>query len=388
MSTPIVRKVGAAVAVSSVGALPVLLLGGLAVLPQDDLAFGEAELGTAVAAYFMSAALAAAPAGRLAERFAPRTVAWLGLACTAGSLLGIGLVANSSASLVCLLAFGGLGAALATVGTAVLVARGVAVHRQGVSFGVTQAAFPLAALLTGLSVPTIALTLGWRWPFILGAVAAPLAAAVMPAGDARRSGDRSREGDAPIDALILLALGMGLASAGGSSSATFIMASSVDRGVAPADAGLVLATGSFAGLAARIFVGWLADRFGQGPLLLVAILMAVGAVGYVGLAFSESPALIVFFTTLAFSGGWGWPGLILLATSRASPAAPGIAIGVVFVGGMAGAVVGPLVFGSLAEHVAFSVSWFLMATMALVGVGAILLSHQRTLRPRPSLGRQ
>jgi MFS family permease len=389
VSVSVVRTVGVTAAVLTVSALPVLLVGGLAVLIQEDLAFGEAQLGIAVAAYFASGALAAAPAGRLAERLGPRSTAWLGLACAVGSLLGIALVARSWAALVLLLALGGIGSMLALLGVSVLLVRGVAARRQGVAFGVTQAALPLAAMLAGLSVPAIALTLGWRSAFILGVVIAPLAAAAMPAGDARLSGDgRSRARDTSVGALILLAIGMGLASAGGNSSAAFIVASSVDRGFSPAHAGLVLAAGSFVGVAVRVVAGWLADRLDRWSLLLVAMLLAVGAAGYVGLAFSQHPALIVVSATLAFGGGWGWPGLVVLAVSRANPAAPGTAMGIVFVGGMSGAVVGPLTFGALAENVGFSASWLLLAAMALVGVGMILLSRQRILRARPDLARR
>jgi MFS family permease len=386
VSATVIRKVSVAVAVSSVVALPVPLVGGLAVLLQEDLGFGDAQLGTAIAAYFASGALASPLVGRLAERLGPRTTVWLGLACALGSLLGIALVARSWASLVVFLALGGIGNTVGQLGANMIVVRGVVAHRQGVAFGVKQAAVPLAALFAGLSVPAIGLTFGWRWAFILGALIAPLVAAAVPINDARPSGDgRSRQRDTPVDALILLAIGVALAAAGGDSSAAFVVVYLVDRGFSPADAGLALAAGSFVGLAVRVLAGWLGDRLGRGSLLLAAIFTAVGAVGYVGLAIGGHPALIVLSVTLAFGGGWGWSGLWLLAVSRSNPVAPGTAMGIVHMGGMVGAVVGPLAFGALAEQVAFSASWLLMAAMAMVGIGTMLLSRQRILGARPDL---
>ncbi len=67
-----VRTMTVAIAATTVVALPALLVGGLAILIQRDLRFGEAELGGAIAASFAAAALVAVPAGRLAERLGPK----------------------------------------------------------------------------------------------------------------------------------------------------------------------------------------------------------------------------------------------------------------------------------------------------------------------------
>jgi MFS family permease len=158
------------------------------------------------------------------------------------------------------------------------------------------------------------------------------------------------------------------------------VASAVDRGVSPSHAGLVLALGSFIGILVRVAAGWFGDRLGRGSLLMVVGLVAVGVVGYVGLALTDEPVLIALFTVLAFGGGWGWGGLILLALARISPTAPGRAMGIVQVGPMSGAVLGPLAFGRLAETVSFGAAWAAMALLAVGGVATILLSRRRLLR--------
>jgi MFS family permease len=361
-----------------------MLVGGLAILIQQELGFGDAELGAAIAATFLSGAAVAVPAGRLAERFGPRRTTWAGLACGLAALLGIALFAYAWASLVVFLVLAGAGITLVQLGVNVLVARAVPPHRQGLAYGTKQAAVPLASFLAGFAVPVVGLTVGWRVAFILAAILVPIAALRMPHTPATpRSPSAAGAGEVPRNALILLTVGVALASAGGNSAPAFTVLSAVEKGLSASDAGLLLAVGSLAGIVVRIAAGWLGDRLGRNALLIVVGLVATGAIGFVGLAVSDQPFLITLFTVLAFGGGWGWGGLVLLALTRTSPAAPGRAMGIVQVGPMAGAVLGPLLFGWLAASVSYSAAWWTMALLATCGVWAILLSRRRLLEITP-----
>src|SRR5205823_1137887 len=60
------------------------------------------------------------------------------------------------------------------------LARSVPAHRLGLSFGVKQAAIPLATLLAGAAVPAVALTVGWRWAYVIAAGLAVLALVGAP----------------------------------------------------------------------------------------------------------------------------------------------------------------------------------------------------------------
>ena len=381
---PILSTLVVAIAATTVVALPTLLVGGLAVLLERDLDFGPSQLGVAVAASFGTGALAAAPIGRLVEHVGPRATMRLGLAFAATSLLGIGLVARSWILLVPFVAIAGLGVTTTQLGTNVLLARRIPPVRQGLAFGAKQAAVPLASLLAGLAVPVVGLTLGWQAAFLLAAAAVPLVALALP--DADRPAPRSQDApaDAPFRGLLVLAVGVAFASAAGNSTPAFIVASAVDRGLAEGQAGLVLAAGSIVGIAIRVLAGWGGDRLGRGSLRLVAGLLVTGAAGFAGLAVAEQPSLIVASTMLAFGGGWGWAGLVILAVSRTNPGATGRAMGIVQVGPMSGAVFGPLTFGFAAEHVGYGAAWALMATFALIGAATILASRRR-LRPIPSV---
>jgi MFS family permease len=379
-------QITAGIAATTVVALPTMLVGALAILIQRDLRFGEAELGAAVAVSFVSGAIVAVPAGRVVERLGPRRTTWLGLTFALVSLLGIGLVVRTWAVLVVFLLLAGIGITMVQLGVNLLVARAVPRAKQGLAYGAKQAAVPFASLLAGLALPVVGLTLGWQAAFVIAAVLVPLVAWRMPdAPAAPRLRTEPANVSVPLDGLVLLALGSALASAGGNSLPAFTVPSAVDRGMEPSQAGLVLAVGSFVGIVVRVLGGWLGDRLGRGSLLLVVGLIGLGAVGYVGLAVADHPLAVAVFTALAFGGGWGWAGLILLAVARTSPTAPGRAMGIVQVGPMTGAVLGPLVFGTLAEHVAFGAAWAVMALVAVAAVVMILLSRRALLR---SAGRQ
>ncbi len=76
-------------------------------------------------------------------------------------------------------------------------------HR-GLLFGAKQASVPLCIMIGGLSVPVVALTLGWRWAFVFGAALVllalvPLAGLGKPAVRARNKDARSF--DAPLHAV-------------------------------------------------------------------------------------------------------------------------------------------------------------------------------------------
>ena len=377
-----IRTVVLGIAATTVAALPALLVGGLAILIQRDLRFGQAELGVSIAASFAAGAVVAPAMGRLVERIGARRTTWLGLGFSAVALLGIGLLARVWPMVALFLAVGGMGITTVQLGVNVLLARAVPSGRRGFAFGTKQAAVPFASLLAGIALPVIGLTLGWQVAFVLAAVAIPLVVWKMPDVPSRPPASlASTRGDASLGGLVLLAVGVALASAGGNSAPAFLVASAVDRGMEPAQAGLVLATGSLVGIVVRVAAGWVGDRMGRGALLLVAGLVGMGAVGYIGLALAMHPLLIVLFTAFAFTG-WGWGGLIPLALTRTNPNALGWAMGIVQVGPMSGAVVGPLVFGILADRVSFSAAWLTMSLLAILGVAIILFGRTRMLASR------
>ena len=378
------RAVLLAVAVATAGVLPGFLTGGLAVQIRGELGFGEGALGFAVAAFFAASALASVVSGRVVERLGSTLGMRFAAVASAASLLAVSVLATSWWWLCACLVLGGLGNAISHPATHLLLAREVPQNRQGLAFGIKQAAIPAATLIAGLAVPLVATTVGWRWAFAGGAALVLCVALLVPKGEKRNKTRRVKEaraGDAPLAPLVLLALGIGLGSAAANPLGAFVVESAVAAGIGVGAAGLLLALGSAAGIGVRVVFGHLADRLNSGRLRLVAGMLGVGTVGFVLLASGSAPLLVVG-VTVAFAAGWGWPGLFNFAVVKSNPGAPAAATGITQTGASSGAAVGPLAFGLLVEETSFATAWLASGVVAIFAAAAILAGRGMLLRNR------
>ncbi|WP_410819921.1 MFS transporter [Micromonospora sp. 050-3] len=373
-----VRASTGAVVTTVACVLPVFLLGGLAVQMGTDLGFSPAGLGLAVSVYFGVSALASVPSGRLVERYGPAVVARCGILLAAGSMLAVAAFARSYPVLVGLLALSAAANALGQLSSNAALAQHVPARRQGLSFGVKQAAIPVSTLLAGVAVPTIALTAGWRWAFVAAAVAALTTLAAVPRqlpGLARRAG-AARAGRATA-ALVVIGAAATLASGAANSLGTFLVDSAAARGLSPGLAGLTLTLGSAVCVAARVGAGWLADRRETGHVALIAAMLLVGAVGLGLLALTGSVPLVVG-VVLGFGLGWAWPGLMNFAVVRLHPQSPAAATSITQTGVYAGGCLGPLSLGPLAAHLGYPAMWTI-AAVAMLLAAALMLVGSRLL---------
>ena len=165
--------------------------------------------------------------------------------------------------------------------------------RLGLSFGIKQAAIPIATLLAGAAVPTVALTVGWRWAYLIGAAVALLALLITPRDAAGRERSTSAPGERATAALSVIGIAAGLAAAAAGALGIFLVASAVDRGIDPGVAGLTLTLGSVVGLVLRLLHGWLADRRSGGHIAVVAGSLLLGAGGLALLAVPGTWALVM-----------------------------------------------------------------------------------------------
>src|SRR5690606_32255719 len=233
------RAVVGAVTTTIACVVPTFLVGGLAVQISAELGFDPAGLGLAVATYFAVGALASVPSGWLAERIGPAATAYAGIAVCVATLTGIAFT-GSFGGLLTLLAVAGVGNALGQLASNAVLAAHVPLRRQGLSFGLKQSAIPIATLLSGLAVPAVALTLGWRWAFGIAATLAAAATLLVPwRGHVLRRGTRERA-QAASGGLAVVGAAALLAAASANSLGTFLVDSAVVGGLAPTAAGLAL----------------------------------------------------------------------------------------------------------------------------------------------------
>lgn len=192
---PEIRAVAASIAGTSAGAMPAFLTGAIAVQLIDEIGLDARTLGLCLGGYFTTAAAGSAVLGRLAERLGPAAAMRLavGLALVVSLLLAV--LTRSTATLGGLLLLGGLSNAFTQPSANLLLVERVRPERLGFAFALKQAGMPVASLVGGLLVPTIALTVGWRWTYVVAAGIAATALLVLGRPSASSASARS----APVD---------------------------------------------------------------------------------------------------------------------------------------------------------------------------------------------
>ncbi|MBW3654192.1 MAG: MFS transporter, partial [Actinobacteria bacterium] len=231
-------------------------------------------------------------------------------------------------------------------------------------------------LLSGLSVPALALTVGWRAVFAV----AVLPALVVTVVGGRLTSDhvppRARTGHLQTRSRLLVALSAAaaLGSMGGNSTAAFLVSAAVAEGVEQGAAGLLLAAASLTSVLIRVTAGGLVDRRGSEGLRACALLLVAGSVGYLLLALSGH-WLLVIGALVAMGCGWGWPGVFQFAVVSRNRGAPATATGITQTGVYVGAAAGPVIFGALAG-VSYSLAWGLLAVLALAGAAVAAVARR------------
>lgn len=361
--------------------LPVFLLGSLSIEIRSELGYGEATGGLILAAFFAASAVVSSRVGRVIDRVGPRR--GLTAALTGATLLQgvIALAVTHPAVLAIVAAAAGICNATAQLSANVFIARDLPVQRQGVGFAVKQSAMPGASLVAGLALPTVALTLGWRWVFVLGSAVAAGALVVirmrLPA-DADRAGERRagerEEEPPPRGALGSLAVAAAFSTAAAITLGGFFVESAIDAGIDAGAAGLAFAVGSLISIVVRLGVGVAADRRPGNLLGVVAAMIALGALTSVWFTW-RSPTVQLVGVPLAFGAGWAWPGLFNLSVVRAAPTFPGRATGITQTGTYVGGAAGPIVFGAVAETAGYTAAWWLAAALGLGAAVAVLVGR-------------
>lgn len=262
-----------------------------------------------------------------------------------------------------------------------LITQRIAEGSRGAAFGVKQAAIPAATLLGGLSVPVVALTIGWRWAFVLAAAAGVCSLVLVPrereplvaSGGATEAGQAGSRG-----VLVLLAVACGLGSAAANCLGAFVTSTAVHVGFSPAVAGLVLSMGSVAGLVVRLAAGVVADRWSPDLLAVIMAMLLIGSAGF-GLMAIGMPVAFLVGAVVGFGSGWAWPGLLNFAVAGLYPHRVASATSVTQTGVYIGGSSGPLLFGLLAAHSGLPTAWMTAAVVA-VCAGSMLVVVRRWSR--------
>jgi MFS family permease len=357
-------------------AFPVFLTGALGVQLRDDIGMTATHVGLSMGSSFGVAAVLSAPMGRVVERLGPRRGFRVGLTTSAVAMLAVALLARNVWQFCLLLGIAGAGNALNQPSANLMLTTHIDAQRMGFALAAKQSGMPTAALLGGVAVPAVALTVGWQWAYVAGALVAVAAMLGFPPdrGDrsarntrANATGDRqSARPDLGMALLVLYALVGLLGAASAGTMVGFITSGAEASGLGPGAAGLVLSLGSLVGVASRLIQGWQVDRWGVLPIQRLVWLYGLGGLGMLVLAV-DMPITYVLAPIPAFAFGWAWPGLFNLSVLRNNPSAPAAATGISQVGVFIGAALGPTLGGVIIDNGSYRLLWLFGASTLLLG---------------------
>lgn len=379
-STTLIRPAAVAMAVDTVGVLPIFLTGALAVQLRNDIGLSVDLLGLVYASYFTAAALFSAPLARVSDRTGPEWALRIGTGVYIASFLGLATLVTTPILLSFFIALAGLGTALTRTASSVLVARNVIPERHGLAFGFKHSSIPIGTLLAGLSVPAIALTVGWPWAYAAAAALSLVVLVAIPTPSGRVDPKvETGRADMSLRLLIFSAVGFGLGSSAAACLGAYTVSTAVASGMSEGAAGLLVAVGSVVGLASRILVGGWSDRRRGSQLDLVNWMLIAGGLGFLLLGIANKWVMLVA-VPLSFATGWAWLGSYNLAMVRLNPIAPGAAVGVTQTGAFVGAIIGPTGLGFLAEEFSFTVVWTVAAIASFLSATIIFILRRFVLK--------
>jgi len=383
----------AAIASTIAAAIPVFLAGALAVQVSDEFVIAEGAYGLAITAFFGAAAVVSRRTGTLVQRIgAKRQIVWA-LAGTIVIDLVVAFWTSSFWMMVAALAVAGMTNSACQTAVNFMLTR-AQLPRLGLSIAIKQSGMPLAALLGGLAVPAIALTVGWRWAYVGAGVAAVGAVGLVlfvlqgvDLGSGQRPTPTGRiESEQPLDVepptqsstetLVLTAIAMGFLAFSSGALAAWPVSSGVDAGLSEGAAGLAVGVGSGAGISMRLLWGLKLDKMRRSPLWMAAANTVVGAVGMAALGFRVSTLHIVA-TAVAFGAGWVWPVFMNFGIMSANRETAGAATGITQTGVYFGVFVAPLATGQIIDQWGYQQMWTVVALSGLVGA---YLIHRLTSR--------
>ena len=351
--------------------LGLFMVGTLAVDIRADLGFSEVALGGLVTAFSVVTAATSMPIGGVVERLGYRRSLAAAATLTGVSMIAVGSGGRSWWPVALAMSLGGLGAAAAHPAANLALTRCIPATHQGLALGIKQASIPAAIFIAGLAVPVLGETVGWRWAFRGGGLAAAWLREEVTIPTARVRGFL-RAGP-----LLLLTGVVFFGVTGVQALAIFLVEAAVAEGFSAASTGIVLSVASLLGIAARIVSGWKADRSNATwALSAVTVYLVAGTSGFVLLAMSGSFALLAVGAFIGLGAGWSWNGLVHFAVVRHYAGSPATATGVLLVGAFGGGAVGPLVFGAVVVNAGYPQAWLFAGASMLVGAGLAALARR------------
>ena len=384
-------------AAHALGSLSALAVAPLAPFLLDGLGLTRVEVGLFLPAVYLGGVVMSLPAGWLTERFGVGRPLAVGLALT-GVTVGLAALAPVVTGLLAVLVLAGFGFSILNPTTGRAVYDWFPARERGLAMGIKQAGLTIGGIVSALALPPIAAALGWRSALaVAGAVSlgcALLVAAIYREAPARvvpPPGARPRLADlAPVvrrpGVAIVLACGLALGTAQSAVLAYLVLFARDTFGLSSVDAARLLAVAHLGGVAGRLGWGAVSDRFFGGrrrPGLTLNAL--VGAAGFALFALGGAlpPLVAIAVAFVVGMGAFGWVGLYFALMAEIGGARfAGLMTGLSVIFAWGGVLLGPPLFGALAQATdSYRAGWFVLTGLALA-VAAVLPRLQPLVQRR------
>ena len=348
---------------------------------RDDFALDYTQAGWLLSAFLVSYGIGQLPAGWLADRIGPRAVITIGVAGMGLSGLLIGLSPTYVVMIVFLVMLGATGGGYHPA-AAPLVSATVAPEKRGRALGIHQIGGTASYFLTPLIAAAIATAIGWRGSFIAISIPAILFGITFYVLLGRRGYTRKTKPEIPaghpdgaptpgglrrmVAFLILSIASLALIR----STISFIPLFMVDHfGVSKEAAAAMLALVYSGGLWAGPLGGYLSDRIGRIPVIVVTCLIAGPVVYLLNLApfgWSMFAVLIAVGVVMHIP----MPASEAYLVSQTSERTRSTVLGIYFFGSRGGLGVIMPVIGYLIDRFGFYTSFTIVgATLLVVALG-------------------
>lgn len=293
----------------------------------------------------------------------------------------------------------GLGYGPITPASSHLLARTTPAHQMSLVFSLKQTGVPLGSMLAGAIVPPLLLVMSWHAS--LAAVALVCVLCAWVSQGLRSELDSDRQPDTLVQwrsliqpirlvlahrALLIMASCSFMFSMVQLSLTTYLVTFlHDDLSYGLVAAGLALSVTQMGGIGGRIAWGYVADRWlgARRMLLLLASMMALGALASAFLTTDTPQAAVVAILVAFGASAIGWNGVYLAEVARRAPAGmASMATGGTLAFTFLGVVVGPPMFGALSglfgSYRAGFVGLMVMASVS----GMVLHGSQRPSQAR------
>lgn len=368
-------------------------LPALAPFLRVELDLSRAALGMLFVVDRLAGALTIVQGGLLADRFGARHLMAWGAILTGFGLFALALAHSVGTALPGLVLMG-VGVSVGSPAGTLAIVHWFKPRQRGTAMGLKQTSVPLGAIIAALTIPPIAVTLGWRGAVVgLGALAVVCGVAVViayPEHHAVSQRRLSTTGGWGLDLLrrrnVLVVCAYGFVMGAMNTTMLGYLLIYLTE-VLRADvviAGWLLAGAQVGGLISRMLWGLLSDRwFGGRRRETLALISAVGTATVLCLSLAGAGTSFALMSLLSLSIGisiFGWQPMHLTVTPEQVDAEQrGRAIGLSSFILQIGQVIGPPVFGFAADQTgSYRLGCLVLATLgALVTTLTVVGLHER-----------